>query len=143
MEELSAADAVSETPDWDEDPPPKALMMMSASPRVELANVGIGEEITTRSATEEARDKISPEMVIAGPPGAKVCVPMIKADSASAVTIDPSMVMIGTTGDLGTWDIAMVEDPTTKAVPDSASERTVPETVSAGPPGTSVWPLMI
>ena len=82
---------------------------------------------------------------MAGPPGTRVCVPMRKADWELAVMVDPSSVrmemfggVVGMGGARG-----MVEDPITRAVPDAARERAVPEMVLAGPEGKRVFPAMI
>ena len=49
-------------------------------------------------------------------------------------------MITGPAGEIGTGDNGIVEEPSISAVPDGASETTVPEIVSAGPPGTRVWP---
>ena len=54
----------------------------------------------------------------------------------------PSNVMAAAKG-LGAGVSGMVEEPISSAVPDSASEKGVPEIVIAGPPGARVLPSMM
>jgi hypothetical protein len=109
-----------------------------------FANVDVTPLITIKEA-DEARDKVVPETIIAGPPGRRVCSPRMKlgpetSGRAPNTSLPMVMVMIGVM--VGAARLAMVEVAAfiiTKAA-DDASERVVPETVIAGPPGARVWP---
>ena len=113
--------------------------MIPPSPSIELVTADSGEETTTRAVAEGASDKTSPEIVTAGPPGIKVCVPMTKSDWELAVRVDLPRVRMGRFGEVEMGGSGMVEEPKTSAVPDGASETMVPEMVNAGPPGMRVW----
>jgi hypothetical protein len=82
-----------------------------------------------------------PETVIAGPPGTRVCDPIMKSVAEFAVIVFEPIVMTG--GGLFCGPMAAVLDPITTAVAPGAKLIGVPETVIAGPPGTRVCdPIM-
>ena len=92
---------------------------------------------TTRFATDGPRDIGVPDMVIAGPPGISVCVPMMKLDCELAVMLDPSKLM--TLGNkAGAGLISNVDDPITMFEADCARDTNAPPAVMAGAPGTRV-----
>ena len=83
-----------------------------------------------------------PETVIAGDPGVSVWPPITYAPAALAVKVWEPIVNKGR-GGVGVGNRDTVLLPMTTRVADDARLMGVPDTVIAGDPGMSVWPLMI
>src|SRR5436190_392865 len=78
-----------------------------------------------------------PEMVMAGPPGTTVWLPITNPPAEFAVIVCPA---IFSTIGIVLLAIGTVLIPIMSAVAPGARLITVPETVMAGPLGLSVWP---
>ena len=83
-----------------------------------------------------------PDTVIAGDPGISVWPPITYAPAALAVKVWPPIVNKGGEG-VGAGKRNMVLLPMTARVAPGARLMGVPDTVIAGDPGMSVWPLMV
>lgn len=92
---------------------------------------------STSAVADGASDRRVLEMVIAGPPGARVWLPIMKWEAASGVIVSPLTVMSGAPGE-GSATSREVEVPTMSWVADGARRMGVLEMVIA-PPGVRVW----
>jgi hypothetical protein len=96
------------------------------------------------AASEGARESVVPEIVMAAPPGTRLCVPRMYAPAELAIRVVPPSIngssmdreLVGRRAGLGR--IVSVKPLMMRAVADVAREIVVPETVIAGPSGVRV-----
>ena len=82
---------------------------------------------TTTLLPDGSNERTVPETVIGEPPADRVCEPTTIGVWVGEITAESGRV---------------VEPPMTTLLPDGSRDRTVPETVTGGPPGVRVWDAM-
>ena len=97
------------------------------------------------SVARGARDTGVPDIVIAGEPGTRVWVPIIKIEAEFAVIACVPNVITGKTraSDVDTAGNSIVLSSRTTAVAEGARDTGVPDMLIAGAPGTRVWPSIM